>query len=417
MNITYLTWGETPRSYGIFASQAVGQFVHTSQQFPEHSYSFLSGLPVIHSGLVREKLGYCTEIRNIRTKLGEIPFSIIPIITTQNFINSGGVGFRSMHGTSLRSLAKKLKSLRSDVIHCRAYHATWAALEVRHRYKLNYRVIFDARGLWPEEVAIKKGYDPQHPTYLFMKKVEQRLLKESDVTIVVSNPLISHYQKLGATQIECIHVSAPVEKLARNRVNLRPSADRLTVGYVGALATNTWHQPLELLRIYKKIRTEYPNSHLRIVTTSNHDEVRRIFLEIPSSEITITSTHNSDELATELEQFDIGILAYYRPETEIEKLLSRMVIAVKTAEYMAAGIPVLCNKMCGGAASVIEATDFGLTYDPEGMSEVTQNALSNLKNGIDREQIKKYASDAFSYQNNAKRYAQLYEGLRVLSKD
>lgn len=409
MNITYLTWGETPRSYGVFASQAIGQFYQNSRQLQDNSYSFLSGLPLIHSGFVREKLGYLNELKNIRSKLGDIPFSIIPIFTTQNFINSAGLGFYSMHGLSLRLLSKKLKALKSDVVHCRAYHATWAALEVRRRYNLTYKVIFDARGLWPEEVAIKNGYDTQHPTYLFMKKIEQRLLKEADTTVVVSEPLLPYYEKLGATRIKCIHVSAPVDQLSKAERDSATSSERLTLGYVGALSADTWHQPTELLRLYKKIRSELPNTCLRIVTTSNHDDVRRVFSEISPNELTITATHNSDELAAELSQFDFGILSYYRPETEVEKLLSGMVLAVKTAEYMAAGLPVICNRMCGGAASIIEHTGFGIAYSPESLSEITKGALLNLKHTHSPSQVKMFASDAFSYESNAKRYAKLYD--------
>ena len=44
MKVIYLTWGETPRSYGVFGSQVIRQFVETSKLLPEHKFYMICGL-------------------------------------------------------------------------------------------------------------------------------------------------------------------------------------------------------------------------------------------------------------------------------------------------------------------------------------------------------------------------------------
>ena len=35
MKVVYLTWGETPRNYGVFGSQAIRQFIETQKLLPK----------------------------------------------------------------------------------------------------------------------------------------------------------------------------------------------------------------------------------------------------------------------------------------------------------------------------------------------------------------------------------------------
>src|SRR5690606_20724497 len=97
MKVVYLTWGETPRSYGVFGSQVIGQFVETQKCTQDDDFHFVSGVPIIHSGLIREKWNYRKEIDNIKLRLGKIPFIKIPIFVPQNFVNSSKRSFGLMH--------------------------------------------------------------------------------------------------------------------------------------------------------------------------------------------------------------------------------------------------------------------------------------------------------------------------------
>jgi hypothetical protein len=129
-------------------------------------------LPIIHSGLVRENFGYINELRNVKKNLSPVIFDWVPIFSSQNFVNSNKLTFNLFHNfISYFLLYSKLKNTHVKLIHCRSYHAAWAAIQVRDKYKLNYKIIFDGRDLWPEEVALKKGWNDSSKDYLFLKLI------------------------------------------------------------------------------------------------------------------------------------------------------------------------------------------------------------------------------------------------------
>src|SRR5690606_12564127 len=109
--------------------------------------------------------------------------------TSQNFVFSSRFSFKTLHWAAHAQLASLVEATRPDIIHARSYHATFAAIETKRKYGFNYKVIFDARGLWPEEVAWKKGYARDGRNYSFLKDLERKLLEESDVCISVSETM------------------------------------------------------------------------------------------------------------------------------------------------------------------------------------------------------------------------------------
>ena len=117
MKIVYLTWGETPRSYGVFGSQVIKQFVETRKQLPSAEFSFLSAIPFIHSGMVREKLSYPNELKKVLQSLEGISFSRIPIYAPQEFVDASRFTFPLMHHGVHFHLAKTLSKNTSYIVY------------------------------------------------------------------------------------------------------------------------------------------------------------------------------------------------------------------------------------------------------------------------------------------------------------
>lgn len=409
MNIIYLTWGETPRSYGVFASQVIGQFVENSKQTKDNNYFFISAVPIVHSGLVRDKFGYFKEIEMVKKQLGSIPFIRIPIYVTQNFVNSSKATFKYMHIGVYRHLKNKFLEIKPEMVHCRSYHAAWAALKVKEKYGFNYKIIFDGRGLWPEEVSLKKGFKKDSKNYLFLKNIEKELLLKCDVSVAVSDTMKEHYKNLGANRVECIYLSASTQKLLPKQSQTTSKKKDTVFCYVGALSKDTWHQPLQLLELYRHLRNVVDNPKLIIVTTSNHEVIKEVFSEIPNEELTFTSTKSIDELSEVLSLADFGVLSYFKPKTTEEKLLGSMVLAVKTAEYLSAGLPVIVNSYCGGAAKIVENYHLGISYNPNSFEELTKKSIVSIKNKYTKFEINEKAKELFDYKVHAKEYVKLYE--------
>lgn len=411
MKVVYLTWGETPRSYGVYNSQVLGQFIETHKIMEADEFHFIAGVPLLHSGIVREKMSYLNEVRAVKEKLGSIKFYWLPIFSPQNFVNSNRNTFPFIHAGSHYPLKLKLNKIKPDIVHCRSYHAAWAALQIRANFGLTFKVIFDGRGLWPEEIALKKNYDNDDYHYLFLKSIEAENLKGADITIAVSDTMAEHYVKLGAKNVRTIYLSCPTKKLKCNIKNHKEKKDQIVFCYVGALSDNTWHKPKELLNLYKHLRSILPRSKLLIITTSNHDAVRKFFLEIPEQEVVITKTQTSQELKSILDKADIGLMSYFNPKSEREIILGATVLAVKTGEYLASGLPVIINSYCGGAAEIVRNYSVGITYDPNNLDSLSCENIYSLLEANVKKTAQSIAYDLFDYRKNAIRYKNIYSNL------
>jgi glycosyltransferase involved in cell wall biosynthesis len=328
MKIIYLTWGETPRSYGVFGSQAINQFVSNCKLNKDSECHLISAVPLIHSGFVREKVGYFDEIKKIKSLLGRISFSWIPIYATQNFINSNRFTFKLMHGLSHLHLLNKIKEIKPDIIHCRSYHAAWAAIKVRDKYNLNYKVVFDGRDLWPEEMALKQGFKEQSLDYKYLKNIEKFILEKADCSVSVSQKMHEHYVGLGAKKDVCIYLSADVKKLSQGLISKSSSKNAcVNFCYLGALSDSTWHKTTELAKLYTHLKRVMPNSKLTIITTSNYGEINTIFKKYNLTDYVLKTTRTVAELQVLLSEQDFGLMSYFVPGNNLQKKLGSILLS------------------------------------------------------------------------------------------
>ncbi|KJY84158.1 hypothetical protein TW81_05000 [Vibrio galatheae] len=407
--VVYLTWGETPRSYGVFGNQVIEQFKCTSSN-SHGEFHFISGVPVIHSGMVREKWHYGREIEAIKVRLGAVTFSRIPILAPQNFVNSSSKTFSYFHGPAHVLLAKKLRVVRPSIVHCRSYHAAWAALKVREKYGFDYKIIFDGRDMWPEEMALKNNYRQDSSDYIYLKNVERELLVRCDVSVGVSDEMCSYYKSLGAKHVECIYLSADTDVFSSALNSNKYEADMVNFCYVGALSETGWHKISELHKLYSFLRKSFGKTHLTIVSTSDHASIRKVFSDIPSEEVTLTSSKSKHELMDILATQHFGLMSYFVPNNSLHIALGKILLAIKTVEYLSSGLPMICSRFCGGAARLIEKHHLGLSYCPEKIDLDSQKVLE-LKNFDSARRCLQFAQNNFDINANAKKYASLYEDL------
>lgn len=416
MKVMYLTWGETPRSYGVFGSQVIEQFVQNKSFYPESAFCFVSAVPVIHSGFVREGISYKNELMKVQERLSDISFSWLPVMCSQNLVNSSRITFPFMHMLSHYLLNKKIKEFEPDIVHCRSYHAAWAALKVRARYSHSYKIVFDARGLWPEEICYKNGYAVDSLNHLFLKKIENELLQQCDVTISVSDAMQEHYEELGVRSSELIYLSADVQKFmyTGNAVRIE-NKNTINLCYVGALSETSWHSPQNLIDFFASFKAIKPNSHLTIVTTDNHKAILELLEGFDSSDYTLTSTRSTEDLSRILSDMDFGILPYRQVSDINEHLIGKTMLATKTAEYLAAGLPVIVNSSCHSVSLLLEKYDLGVSYDPADIHNLDTVRLFKYINPEERLRISSVAAKLFDYKLHAAQYKNVYERIVNLS--
>lgn len=404
--IVYLTWGETPRSYGVFGSQTIGQFKANTEVNPNLKYKFISGVPIIHSGVLRDRLGYFDELKKIRNRLGGISFGLIWIPTIQTNINSNEKNFSRLHPKAAhQKLAKMLTD--AHVVHCRSYHAAWAALQTKKVHDLQYKIIFDVRGFWPEEVTYRNGYSERVSGYLFRKEIEKELLEKCECIVSVSQTMKDHLFDIDGKKHNLIFLSCNTSLAQRYPVQKR-SMGKYRLTYCGALGHSTWHSPVALRNLYDKFKAELGTTCLHLITTSPSASFMDSFSGLDHQEVSISQAHSQEDVYKHLSDGDFYALSYRIPQNTIERTLARAVLATKTAEYSAFGRTVLCNNYCGGASNLIDKYDLGITYSPHTHDEITkQSLLAAFEKAPDRDLIR----ELFSTESHAKQYAALYAEL------
>lgn len=374
--------------------------------------TFCSAVPIINSGIIRDGLSYFKENKKIKEKLGGVEFVKIPIYAPQNFVNSTKKTFCLMHCGTSRALKKIILDRKINIVHCRSYHSAWAAIRARERYNLKIKIVFDARGIWPEEVALKKSQSYDSKDYIFLKKIEKKILAESDVVISVSDTMHKYYEELGGKRFEKIYLSAKTKlfSTAFSDIKDRTSGD-MVFGYVGALSDSTWHKPYMLRDLFQILKSINKNSRLVIVTGSDFDEIKKYFPKELQDSVSFFSTKTTEALVEILKQFDFGLISYFSPDNDQEKKLSEMVLSVKVVEYMSAGLPVIVNKYCKGAADLIDRYGFGFSYDPVALDALKAEDFCSFKYNALRMKIVDFARNNFDYEVNAKKYLEIYMDL------
>lgn len=127
----------------------------------------------------------------------------------------------------------------------------------------------------------------------------------------------------------------------------------------------------------------------------------------------MTSVKTRDELKNILKKQDIGLMSYFIPNNKRELLLARMVLAVKTAEYLVAGLPMICSKYCGGASDLIDLNGLGLSYDPENLSCLNQGDIEKLLSYDVKKNCIKFSENNFDYIVNGHKYMEVYKNYFV----
>lgn len=410
MKVIYLTWGETPRASGVYGSQVISQLKNIYNAVDDIQVVLVAGLPIIHSGLIREKLKYFSEIKEIKKNLLPIDFNIIKIISPQNFINKANKGFYLFHMLSNKKLIKFINNYNPDIIHCRSYHAAYAAIKAKKNGRFSYKIIFDARGLWPEQYAVSLKKNSNDLNYKKLKKIEKFIIENSDHIVSVSKTMTNHFERMGisSTILSTIYPSCPNWG---NKITSFGSVNSHTFCYLGALNEATWHKPSILAKLFGHLLKLNPDARLVIITKDSHEEIASFFSQFQLKKITFRTSTSLVELEKHLEDVDIGILSYFIPEEKLELLFADTVMAIKTGEYLASGLPVLVNKYCGGAATYVEENSVGISYDPCTFQGLTNESLENIISCKQIKQTTKCSEKDFSYANNANKYLNLYFNL------
>lgn len=433
LSLLYSVWWEGITSGGYFSNQVLEQLKMIKKSDPEIQVYLLIGGPFFKAWLrdalldmrlaryfIRNPVKNRVDITQMKKDLAGAG---IKLITRESILFPNlHLRFLSLclfpvwHLVFLKSL---IRTYRIDVLHCRSYSATLVALLTKKIFGLKQKVLFDTRGLVPEEGVMLGVFTEKGLSYRAWKWVERWMLDSADAIVNVSDTFSEHISKITSNpNIFTIFTSVRTSAFRNDEKETESLHERLTsdrgrvLVYLGSLHKERWHSVENLAKIYKVFRDIFQPSKLLIVSETDHSYIEATLKEygIRPEEFIIVKSENVQQTATFLRLAHFAALPFKRISTPQEALIGFTMMASKTGEYLAAGLPIICHDQVGGAKRVITEHGLGCVYseaeDPEALKIKVREIDENY--ALVRGKCIQF-SYSFDTLANAHKYARVYD--------
>ncbi len=421
-NILYLTWCENIVDYGIFESQVFRKLQYLSKS-ATYNFFVLSGIPVgikylSNTGSYRKKID---DIRARFSTIG-ISFRYRNVLKISPHFHAEWWALWVLHLPHLFFLRNVVKKQQIDLVHCRSYHAALLAVLTRTIFRMKYRVLFDTRGLVPEEGVLIGVYREGSVSYRFWKWIEKRLLDDSDAVVNVSDSFTGHVRRISAnSSMHTIYTGVDTrlfirdpEKRSRVNKSLGIDDDVKVLVYAGSLGEKGWHSPDLLADVYTSFKKCFKESKLLVVSKSDAANIsaRLETRGLGRNDYLIVPGNSLEEVSFYLQRGDYAAFSYREIHGSIEEEISRTVIAIKTGEYLACGLPVIVNGNVGAASALVEKYGVGVVFNPDGVADIREGIclIENNYRAVS-EKCRQVALDYFDYESNSQKYMEIYHAL------
>jgi len=423
INVLYLTWGEQISSSGIIGNQVFGQVKTITSFAKDVTIQIMTGIPLYSRAYLHDKyqlLGNHDELSNELIANGiNLNIRYIRILPRWFYSKFHITPFYYLnHMHYFRDFVRKNNI---DIVHCRSYHATNLALKVKTKYDMRFKIIFDTRGLFPEEAVFRGDFNENSFSYKVWKRTEKRMLDESDAIVNVSDTFTQHISNItNNPNIFTIYTSVNMDIFSKNkntRQNIRHqlgiSNDEKVLVYSGFIGKQGWHQISSLVRVFKEFQNVFRNTRLLVVTLVDHSPLRlQLERELGNDSFLLVKGNTPRQTSEYLQAADYSCLPYKTVKDHIEAIVSKTVVASKTGEYFAVGLPLIVNNAVGAATHLVERYGVGCTY-PVGREDEIRNAIVELDNNYETvsDNCVEVARNYFSSEKNAKAYIDIYHQL------
>lgn len=363
--VVYLTWGETPRGHGLYRSQVIETVRSLADHLPASEFTLIAGVPVIHSGMIREKWRYPQEITALRQILGRSQFERALIPVPQSFVHPTRRSFNMIFAGARFFLLPRLQRIAPDIVHCRSLQAAWIAHKLREAHGLSYRILYDARSLWPE---MQYRLNPNADDLAAFKALEAELVQAVDSVVSVNQPMADHYRALGAPRSWVNYLAATLP----DKLPPPPAPNPIRLFYAGALHHSGMQDPVLLFRLLAQVDKLSAGAELTILTTSPHPPLRALatqFAGPAAARIRYAAARSPAEVMQTAAQHHIACNVYRAPITANDRALCATGFSTKSAEYMAAGLPILVSRHPAAIGHLVSENSVGYVFDD------TQNDL------------------------------------------
>ncbi len=271
-----------------------------------------------------------------------------------------------------RAIRRIVEAERPAVLHARSYVP--ALLCRRAGQHQGARLLFDMRGLWPDERVDGGLWSRRNPLYLLWKRIERDLLARADGVVVLSERGAAILRDEGlippATPLEVIPCGADLERFRPMPTSdapeeLRPFLGKRIWSFLGA--TGTWYLLPEMLDFAAAAVAADPDARILFLTEDPAGAVAEGLISrgVPADRFLVRRAPHSD------------VPRWIGPSTAgvffIRSCRSKGASCpTKLAEYLACGVPVVVNGGIGDMDAIVGGGRVGVVVQGFGQDAFRQ---------------------------------------------
>lgn len=279
---------------------------------------------------------------------------------------------------------------------------------------MRFKLIFDIRGLMAEEYADAAIWTEGSLPFRMVKRLERAGIRRADQIVVLTMRLRDWLVGRGlksAEEIEvvpcCVDIGRFEEDQSANVGEASPS-DRFDVVYAGSLVG--LYLVEEMVRFFQAIKRKRPEAYLRILSLSPLEQgvaaLKRAGLK--ESDFDIRAVIPSD-VPMHLRRARLGV-SFRKPA-----FAQIAASPTKIPEYLAAGLPVVCNAGIGDMDELVEREQVGVVlrqFDEDACQRAAYEALVIAQDPKIRERCRRVARLSFDLETvGGERYLNVYRRL------
>lgn len=270
--------------------------------------------------------------------------------------------------------------IKPDIVHCRSYVPGKAALEVKR--KVGSRFLFDMRGFWVDQRAEGGRWPQDRAAYRWLyrrwKEREAEFIEGADSVVTLTNAAKHEVERWNCYRGSPIHVIPcavdydsfsvmdDTTKREEHRKRLGVHSEPLFV-YLGSLGSVYLLD--DVLKCFGAARRILGGGRLLFLGPHSVAELfaraRDIGLDVQRHDILCRQATRA-EVPAYLGIADVG-LSFIIPSYS-----SLGVSPTKLGEYLACGLPVICNKGVGDVEDIVAANSAGIVVGSDVAREIFQ---------------------------------------------
>ena len=313
---------------------------------------------------------------------------------------------------------------RLHAVHARAHVP--AAMGLILKKLTGCRLIFDIRGLMAEEYEDSGIWTRDGLPFRITKANEGICIRAADGIVVLTERvqkfLFPHAvdgrsapdSGTALQIIPCCADLSQIEAQGNERDAMRRELkleNKTVMVYVGKFGG--WYLQAEMVDFFAEAQHEIPNLHFLVLTQSEPEMIESEFArrEVPTTDYTITrSAHDRVGAFLAASDFAISFIAAFP-----SKIASS---PTKLGEYLAAGLPVVCNPGVGDVDLIVERYDVGVnvpTFAAADYRAAASKVLSLVGDDAAAQRCRHAAHATTSLQETGvPRYHQLYAAVAAM---